>query len=207
MAEEKKAKYELDKIMDELDPNKVNEKVELKHREARRKYELKKSKVDEYDEFMDEVTKYVQHHHKEIFDSELPEHIASGRARRLIEAIYEKKGGLAGARDEARKGNMAKVLDGLASALESDERAHYVQHVMNQVDPQDFDGHVQLVKQYTSKYGEMLPKDFKAKTPEELANQYEGLIKHHIDVVEQAKTILEKYEPAKKEKKELKKAA
>ncbi len=200
--EKKKPKYDLDKIVSDLDPDKINDQVELKHREARAKHAVKNVKVDDYNAFLKEVTTYLKHHHKSVYKAELPEHMASGRVREILDQIYRKEGGMVGAFREAKKGNMAKVLDNLAEAMETEERGNYVQHVMNQIDPQDFDGHVDLVKQYVGKYGSLLPKGFKSKSAEQLAHEYEGLIKQHIGIVEAAKSSLKKYEPGgKKEEK------
>jgi len=196
--EEKKPKYDLDKIVGDLDPDKINEKVELSHRKARNKYALKDVQAKDYNSFMKEVTTYLKHHNKEVLKADLPDHIASGRAKQILDAIYKKEGGMVGAFKDAKKGNMARVLDNLAGALENEERSHYVQHVMNQIDPQDFDGHVELVKQYVGKYGQFLPKDMKKKSNEQLAHEYESLIDHHINVVDQAKSTLKKYDPGDK---------
>ncbi|MBW2972641.1 hypothetical protein KY359_06395 [Candidatus Woesearchaeota archaeon] len=192
------ASYDLDKIVGDLDPGKINKKVELGHRKARNKYALKDVQIEDYNAFLKEATKYLQHHHKQVFGSDLPEHVASGKVREALDQIYKKQGGIVGAYKEAKKGNMAKVIDSLADAMESEERSHYVQHVMNQIDPQDFDGHVQLAKQYKGKFGNLLPKDLKTKSPEQLAHNYAALIDHHISVVESVKSQLKKYEPAKK---------
>ena len=201
MAEKKPPKYDIEKIVGDMDPKKINEAVEMKHREARNKYDLKKVKADGYDSMMAEVVKYVQHHHKETMQGEMPEHMASGKARMLLDQIYKKQGGVAGALSEAKKGNMGKVLNEIADALESEERSHYVQHVFNKIDPQDFDGHVEIAKQYKSKFEHLLPDKMKKKSAEQVAHNYESLIHHHINVVESVKSQVKKYEP------EVKKAA
>lgn len=203
MADEKKKKpkYDLTQIIDELAPEKVNEKVEVAHRRARNKYGLKDVKIEGYDKFMNEVTSYLKHHHKEVFKSNLPDHVASARARMMIDNMYEKKGGIKGAMEDASQGRMGSVLDNLAGAMEQEERSHYVQHVMNKIDPQDFDGHVEMVKDYMGKYGNQLPSKFKKKSAEELAHNYGQLIDAHTNIVETAKNVMKKYEPAKPAKK------
>lgn len=198
---EKKPTYDIEKIVADMDPKKINKEVEMKHREARNKYDLKNVKADGYDSMMKEAVKYVQHHHKETMKADMPEHMASGKVRMILDQVYKKQGGVAGALSEAKKGNMAKVLDSVADALENEERSNYVQHVFNQIDPQDFDGHVQIAKQYKGKFEGLMPDDMKKKSAEELAKDYEGLIHHHISVVDSVKSNIKRYEP------EVKKAA
>jgi hypothetical protein len=200
----KKPKYDLDKIVGDLDPGKINKEVEIKHREARNKYSLKSPKVEGYDKLMKETIAYLKHHHKEVYKSDLPDHMISGMARQLLDEAFKKKGGIAGAQSEAKNGHMDRVLNAVADALESQERSNYVTHVFNQIDPQDFDGHVEIVDQYKSKFGSLLPKDMKQKSSEELAHAYDQLIDHHVGIVEQAKSTLKKYKP---KGEELKKAA
>jgi hypothetical protein len=200
MAEEKKSAYDLDKIVADLDPEKINKEVELKHRETRNKYKLENTQIKDYNKFFKEVTEYLKHHHKGVFKADLPDHMAGGRARHLLDELYKKQGGIIGAVKEAKSGNMARVLDNLAAAMESEERSNYVQHVMNRIDPQDFDGHIGLVKQYKSKFGQFMPKGMKTKSDEQLAHDYESLIDHHVKVVEEAKSALKKYEPEAKKK-------
>ncbi|MBU2560956.1 MAG: hypothetical protein KKD17_01570 [Nanoarchaeota archaeon] len=195
------AKYDLDKIVGDLDPGKINEKVELGHRKARNKYSLKDIQIKDYNAFLNETIAYLKHHHKEVFGTSMPDHVASGKARQVLDQLYKKQGGIVGAYKEAKKGNMGKVIDSLADAMESEERANYVQHVMNQIDPQDFDGHVGIARQYVSKFGNLLPQDMKKKSPEELAQHYDALIDHHIGVVESVKSQIKKYEPGKPAKK------
>ena len=198
----KDSKAELDKILEDMDPEKINKEVEMKHRDARNKYDLKHHKMpdgaDPYEFVLNETIAYLQHHHKQVYKSELPDHMVSGQARELLERVFEKKGGIAGAQREAKAGRMDRVLNAIADELEDIERRQYVNHVFNQVDPHDFDTHVRIVDQYKSKYGDLLPEGLKQKSSEELAHMYNQLIDHHIKVVQESKSILKKYEHKRK---------
>lgn len=191
-------KVDLDAILDEIDPKKVNEKVELKHREARNKFQTG-IQVKSYNEFMDQITKYMQHHHKEVYGSEMPKELAFSQARQFLDAMYKKQGGFVGAFNEAKHGNLNKVLDSLADAIEHEHRLAYVNHVMSRIDPQDFNTHVKLMDQYKTKYKSLLSEDFQAKSSEELARDYDGLIKEHAELVHGKKSQLKKYKPAEPE--------
>lgn len=193
MAEDEKPKYDLDKIIGELDPDKINEQVEMKHRQARHNYDLKDIKVTDYNKFVDEIASYVKHHENEIKKAELSDEDARGMALSLVRQLYREKEGLKGAMKDAREGRMDKVLDSLANALEHTERNNYVQHVMSKIDPDDFEGHVQLVKQYKSKFEQFMPKEMKSKSAEALAKDYESLIDHHVNVVATTKDRIGEY--------------
>lgn len=205
-SEEEKKKYDLDKITEDMDPDQINEKVELPHIKAHSKWgRLGKISVSDYPEFRKEITEYMQHHHKEIYNTDMPDEIAFTRARDILANAFSEQTG--GDRDKAfqfayqraRKGRLGDIIRALAAGEESMHRRSYTQHIFQQIDPLDFDAHVDLVNQYKSKYGSFLPKELKQKSSEELAKDYTSLIEHHTNIVEGAKGKLEKYVTKKKE--------
>lgn len=196
----KKEETDLDAMVEDVDPDTVNEKVEIKHREARNAFKLEKIKVDTYSQFKKKITEYEQHHHKKVYGTEMPEELAFSKAMAILNEVYKKEGGFVGAFKEAKKGNMNSVLDALANFEEGEHRSAYVQHVMSRIDPMDFDAHVKLVDKYKAKYDKFLPKEMKKKSSAELAKNYQELIQHHANVVDSVRSKLKKYEP--KEEKE-----
>lgn len=203
--DEEKKKPDLSKLTEELDPDKINEKVEKPHITAHHKYLPKLEKkisVDNYADFKEQITKYMQHHHKQIYKTDMPDEIAFTRARQILRTAFEKQGGFAGAYKLARQGRLGDIIKTLATAEEADHRNSYIENIFGQVDPLDWDSHVGLVKQYKLKYGQFLHKRIRKKSDEQLAHDWRPLIEHHKSVVEGAKTYMEKYEPKKKEEKE-----
>jgi len=205
---EEKEKPDLDKLTEELDPDKINEKVELPHIRAHHKYKLEKISITDYADFRQQIIKYMQHHHKEIFKTDMPDEIAFTKALEILKEFKDEAGnkGFIAAYQSARKGRLGDVIKALAVAEEKEHSASYIHNIFHQIDPLDWDAHVDLVRQYKSKYGSLMPKELKQKSDEELAKDYNSLIKHHIGIVEGAKTYIKKYEP-KKKKEELEPAA
>ncbi|MCX8147350.1 MAG: hypothetical protein N3D84_02695 [Candidatus Woesearchaeota archaeon] len=196
-----KEEISLEKMAEDLDPEKIDKEINPKHKKARQKYKLEKTEVKDYEEFKKEIIKYVQHHHKEIYGTKMPDHIAFDTARRHLEKRYEESGGFIGAYTEARRGKLDEVIDALSKHIAAEERNAHVSHVMSKIDPLDYDTHVKLAKQYLDKFGNLLPKDIKKKTPEQLAHAWPDLIKSHQAIVSTAESYLKKYEPEKKEEK------
>jgi len=204
--EKEKKKPDLEKLADDLDPDKVNEKTAMPHLKAHHAYKLEKISVVSYDDFREQITKYMKHHHKEVYKTDMPDEIAFERARQILEQMFEKEGGFIGAYKKARQGRLGEIIKALADSEEQQHRVSYVRHIFQQIDPLDWDSHVDLVKQYKSKYGSLLPESLKQKSDEELAKDYQALIDHHVGVVDKAKERLKKYEP-KKEEEERREAA
>jgi hypothetical protein len=201
-------KHDLDKILDGIDPEKLEEKYGGAHEEARNKYKVEVIRAPDREQFRKHVRNYVIHHTAEVWkargakgDHKMNDAEAEALAKNLLNSIYEKQGGFEGAYMLARKQGLRKVFDSLADGLKGKEKSEASALVMNSIDPQDFDGHVQIAKQYISKYGPHLPKSLKQKSPEQLAHNYDQLIKHHSELVGDIKGHLEKYEPKAKEKK------
>lgn len=195
MTKHKKEEVDLDAIVDELDPDKINEKVELPHKEARNKFKSEDVKANNYTDFKKKITEYVKHHHKEVYGADMPDEMAFSKAQSMLHSAYEKKGGFVAAFKDAKKGNLNDIFNVLSDTMEGEHRESYVNNVMSSIDPMDFDTHVKLVKQYQSKYKDLLPKDMKKKSPEELAKDYKGLIHAHVNIVDSARSIHKKYKP------------
>ena len=201
MAKEEKKKADLDKITEDLDPDKINEKVVIPHITAHHKYLPKlenKISVNDYEEFKKEVIAYTKHHHKEVYKTDMPDDIAFARAQQFLEAAFKNKGGFLGAYQQARKGRLGDVIKALADTEAAQHQGSYKEYIMNQIDPLDWDEHVDLVKQYKSKYQSLLPKELKQKSDEQLANNWKDLIDHHLETVTGVKGYTKKYEPKKK---------
>ncbi|MDP7506273.1 MAG: hypothetical protein QF362_02405 [Candidatus Woesearchaeota archaeon] len=202
---EKKKKISLEEITENLDPDKINERIEMPHAEAHHKYKLDKIKVSDYSGFRDKIIDYVKHHHKETIGGELSEEDAFGKAQQILESELapqgQRSGGFLRAYDMARKGKLDEIIKTLATSMESEQRANYVNNEFLKIDPQDFNAHVDFVNQYMDKYGSLLPAKFQKKSAEELAKSYQSLIQHHMGIVEGVKERTKKYEPVKKEEK------
>jgi hypothetical protein len=203
MSKNKEGGADLESIAESLDPDKIDAEVGLKHREARNKFKIEDIKVKGYQQFRKTIIDYIKHHHKEVYGSDMPDEMAFGQAKDILDQAYKKEGGKEGgfiqAFKQGSKGNMAEVIDALARQLEGEHTHNYIRNIMHQVDPLDFEGHVKLVEQYLSKYSGSLPKAMKKKSKEQLANDYEALVQHHIGVVDSVRSKVKGYEADKPE--------
>lgn len=196
MAEKKGPKHNLDKLVDAISPKKINEKMEP-HKKAHNGYKLGKTDVADHDEFVKEIKAYVKHHFKSTDKADLSDDDAYSKARRLLESEFKDEGGYVGAYRKARDGDMKEVIRALAHGAQADAADSYVEHTMSQIDPLDFDAHVEIARQYIGKFKGLVSGDLKTKSPEQLAHNYQGLIRHLQSVKQSAESNLKKYEPKK----------
>lgn len=196
------AKPTLDEILEELDPDLINEKIEQPHADARASHGSKKTKVKAWEEFRKEVIDYVKHHHKQIYKADIDDARAYQIANRILSKSREEggTGGIASAYNNSRRGRLQDTFNLVHRGMEGEDIEAYNTHVFGKVDPLDFDLATGLADQYIQKYGSMLPpkvaKDLKNKKPEELANVWSELARQHRDVVYAHRATIRKYQPA-----------
>ena len=191
----------LDEIIEQLDPSVINEKVQQPHAEARASHESKKIKVRDYKEFLDEVTKYVQHHHKKVYGADMDKERAYHLAHRILSSIRKEEGGFGSvgqAYNDSLNGKLQDVFNLIHKGMEGEQIEAYNLHVFSQVDPLDFDLAAGMAQQYMDKYASLLPpgvaKKLKKKKPQELANQWQELAKAHVNVVYGHRGVVKQYD-------------
>lgn len=200
MAEEKQVN--LDELMEELAPEKIQKKVVEPHAKAHEKYKLEKISVDSFEDFKKQVISYMKHHHKEMYKTDLPDDVAYSRGEAYLDAAFEEQGGFKAAYKLAKQGRLRDVIESLSKSLRQERTAHYTKHIMRKVDPFDFEKHVDLAKQYIGEYGKLLKKSgIEIKKPEEMAKDYQGLINTHVNLIDQLTDQMGKYKSKKDYKK------
>lgn len=194
------AKPTLDEILEKLDPDLINEKIEQPHADARASHGSKKTKVKAWEEFRKEVIDYVKHHHKQIYKADIDDARAYQIANRVLSQSRQEggAGGIASAYNDSRKGKLQDTFNLVHKGMESEHIDAYNTHVFGEVDPLDFDLATSLADQYMKKYGSILPpkvaKELKRKKPEELANVWSDLAKEHTRVVYGHRGLVKKYQ-------------
>jgi hypothetical protein len=178
----------LDKILELLDEENIAKAVSIKHDETRERYSLAKATVVNYAEFLTEIAKYYAYHFKKtIANADLPVEIASQNALEIVQQAYASQGGLEAAYRNANVGTgggLRTVIDSIYEALKREQEEKYVNHVLTtQVNPLDWNERVALMNQYLTKFGKYLPTGTKARSAEQIANNYGELIKLHTKVV------------------------
>lgn len=208
MTKKEKPKHDLDELLKGIDPEALEEKYGGDHEAARNGWKVEVIRAADRDEFRKHTRNYIKHHTADILKRrsgkdvpEMSDAQAEALAKGILDSIYEKSGGFEGAYMQARKQGLRKVFDALADGLKNKEKAEASALIMNSIDPQDFDSHVEIAKQYLSKYGQHLPESMKKQSPEQLAQKYDQLVKHHSELIGSIKAQSEKYEPKAKVKK------
>lgn len=195
MAEKKKTN--LAEIAEKLTPDHVAEHVTAEDREAKREYKLEKGKVDSFDEFKEEVVKYVQHHMSYVSKGVAPnEKDALSKAIKLLNSQFEEQGGWQYAIREAMKPEgLTKIIDALHEAFVREKETDHTTYVLHgELDPHDFEQNVDFAEEYISKFGNYLPPELKKKKPEELAHMIPQLAQTHAQIYQLIRDQLGKKE-------------
>ena len=181
MADEKPKDISIDDILENIHPDKISKKISIPHRMAREKYTLKDLSAKNYTDFRKQLIKYAQHHVKEVDGHEISEERAWAEATKFLK---DRNGNLdvEGHYKEALQGGLGEIITKISKGIEQEHIRHYTNHQMDVIDPMDFDAKTTLIKQYQSKYKSILPEDFKLKKPEELAQNYKGVIESHAQL-------------------------
>lgn len=190
------SKPTLELIAGELSDDKIRTKAIDPHKKAHMSYSQKLVKAGNYESFLREVTAYVKHHEKAIHGVDIPDHIAFGRAKEVLDAAYSKNEGYVGAYKESLK-DMSAVLNKMGQVLEQQSVVSYQHSVFSKVDPLDWDTHVGLAKEYVGLVKKLAP-DVKVKSPEQLASQWQSLVFQYASMADSVKDKVERYDPVKK---------
>ncbi|MBI5392529.1 hypothetical protein HZA96_01545 [Candidatus Woesearchaeota archaeon] len=174
----------LEQIVTALNPEHIIETVTKKHRQAKVEYHIQHAKPN-YNEFLDEITKYMQHHWRATNNATLNESDARGHAIRYLESAFQKHGGFKGASSLATtKGEMDKVIDALSSQIESEARNNYVSGVMYSVDPTDNETKTEIIKEVFERYKAMVGENTTFKDPVYFAEKYDEIVQQYMQIVQ-----------------------
>ena len=177
----------LAKIVKSLHPDKIN-KINKAHNIAYQKavhgYDPEEIEVKGYNELVEKATDF----YKNLLGKKLgekDEDTLRGEVTTLLNALYQKKGGIEYAVSLAKKGDLHEIFRAISSHFKEEEMHNYEEGIFAQIDPSDFDSHVEFVKQYQNAYKNIpgLPDDVVSKKPEELAPAWRALIHQHIQTV------------------------
>ena len=195
------------KMLDRLDAEHIARAVSDDHYNARATYSgHSKNTVADHAEFSHVICDYYRHHFSlTIVRSvtlrggtvSLPDHWVSSEAWRLVDQSYRDYGGYEGAYRNARSGvagGMHGVLNGIADMLRSQQEQQYIKHVLHtSVDPMDFEGKVELVRQYLDRFGGYLSPDERACSPADLARNFEDFIEDSARKISEMRRMIKHY--------------
>ena len=179
----------LGKILGFLDPRTMAMLVSVKHDEARETFPLQKMTVENVQAFRTVTTEYYKWQFRAIVpNAELPDDYAGPYAWSLIQKAYGHKGGVEAAFRAARfgvDGGLSGVLNAIHMQMKKQQEEAYINHVLHSViDPLDFDQRVELMREYLGRFANQLSPATKPKSAEELAANWEELLKMTVELLD-----------------------
>jgi len=178
----------LSRMLEQLDEIHLSEVVGRHHDQARERYILTRHTVGTYEEFHEEITRFVQYQlHATQGNPAVPRYIASSEAVNIIERAFTSIGGQEGAFEIARtgiRGGLRAVIDALYQAMKKQDEEAYIEYVLRtEVDPLSFEDRTSLMQAYLNRYRNNLSQNMRVPTAYELASNYEAIIRMHMEVI------------------------
>lgn len=194
---------DLDKLVADLHPDKINEEVSNKHYGARASYTGRKTKVSGFDKFKKELIAYVKHHHEQTHNGvKLDDAEAYQKALELFsernpnqEAKFRD---LRSAYDAAEGGRLQDVLNDLSEGFRAEHENAYVVNVMHRVDPFDRNVHKKVATKYLDMARQVAP-GVDLASVDEIAHDYQRLLGVQRQLLGAVVQPVKKYKGAKTE--------
>ena len=189
----------LGKILDLLDPEHIAGVFGNDHEMARESFHLTGNTVSSHKEFYDIILKYYRHHFSRTIASgtPVPEDVAAGEARRILERSFREYGGYEGAYKNAisgKAGGMVAVVNAIATALRQNQEELHIENVFyKEIDPMDYEEIVELMVQLLDRFGGYLSPSERARDPHDLVRNYDELIKMLARSVSSVRGMVKKY--------------
>ena len=175
----------LGRILDMLDPERIATVIGNRNEMARESFVLTRNTVDSHAEFYDIALRYYRHHYAETVGhgGTVPEDKAAYEARMMLDRAYRDQEGYEGAYHSGRTGKaggMRGVLNAVANGMRQQQEEHYLEHIFyTLIDPMDYDTIVEVMRQYLDRFGGYLSPAERARSPHDLARNYDSIIKAH----------------------------
>lgn len=178
----------LTRMLELLDERNITNVVGMKHDIAREQYVVTRRTVGSYQEFNEEITRFIQYELRATLGSPaVPQYMASSQGIGIIERAFSNIGGLQGAFEIAStgiRGGVRTIIDALYESIKRDEEKSYIEYVLRtEVDPLSFDDRTALMQQYINRYRHNFPQGMRIPTGFELAGNYEGIVLMHVEVI------------------------
>jgi hypothetical protein len=170
----------LTSLVERLRGEAIAEKVTNQHRLIRSSFPLDHNTVRSYQEMMRVLLKFEEHYARRWLNAaNMPEDHLHGHVVRLL----QKNGSLEHLVPRAYRGlegGMAGIIDELAQRHEQEAVRTYVTHVLDDVDPLDWDTQVALLQELLHDVSGLVSH---ARRPGELAHKWKDLIMEHAQAV------------------------
>lgn len=175
-------KANLNMMLQMLDEQHIANTVGISCYMARNSYSLRKPTINNFDELLDEATRFYQHMNRAVVGMgkiTMPDWMAAGHARDILERM-----GLEDAytiAHEGIRGGLHSILEAIYQHISEEMEEKYIELVLVKfVDPVDFDDRIELMRQYLQRFGSNIPANKQPKKAAELAVNYKEFIKMHM---------------------------
>ena len=168
-----------------LDERNIANAVGISCYMARNAYPLRKSTVRDFDELIDETTRFYQHMHSQLIYMRkgiMPYDMAEGHTRKLIDQMGREDAYMIA--NEGIRGGLYAIFEAIYKHFEEEMEERYILMVLQKfVDPVDPDDRIELMQQYLNRFGGNIPAGTHLRSASELAANYEDTIKMHMNVL------------------------
>lgn len=188
----------LDRILNLLDGGYIATTIGNKHELARNSFPLTSNVVSGHPEFYDVTVRYYRHHYSYTISPHvvLPEEMAASEVRNILDHAFREHGGYVGAYECSRTGvagGLSGVLNAVANALRTRQEIEYVDHVIRtECNEMVYDEIVELMRQYVDRFGHYLAPADRARSPHDLARNYDTVIKQHVRAMDRIRGLIKK---------------
>lgn len=186
----------INSLLSALDERTMAQRVGIPHDEARMRYPIESNTIGTFERFSAVITDYCNYHYTGCISNggQLSPDDAYARAKELLERDNRRRrGNIVSAFNDAHdgtNGGMRGILDTIADGLKAEALENYVTAVFDRhVAPNSWDQKVDMIRQFISWFGNILPSSIDASTPERYAQDYAGLIRAFVQGLQQTSAI------------------
>lgn len=178
----------LSRMLEQLDEQNISNVVGMRHDLARERYIVSRATVNSYQEFDEEITRFVQYQlNATQGNPAVPRYMASSQAVDIIERAFNSIGGLQGGYELAStgiRGGLRGVIDAIYQALKKQDEEAYIEHILRLwCDPLSFQDRTSLMQEYLNRFRHNFPQGIRVPSASELAANYQAVIRFHAELI------------------------
>jgi hypothetical protein len=169
-------------------PDRIQREVLQKHDEARECFKLQTMKPESAQIFKLIIQTYVQHHWSYVGFGKIPDEVAFGEAKRILDNKFadQFRPGFEVAMAEGMKGKMREILNVIADWLKIRASSEYIEHVFYEhVDANSREENLELAKAYDQEFGPIIKRYLPNYDPTLFAFNMRAAFEYHRQAVEQ----------------------
>ena len=188
-----------DSLARALDEREIANRVAIPHDEARARYALSSNRVSTFDEFTDQITRYLDYHYSTcvVDGGRLSPSEARSEAKQLLESRLRRGEGdivtwFVRAHDGI-DGGLRVCLDNLAEALKERAVAHYIRDTFDlHLAPNSWEDKVELIRQWIRNADPYLSGSIRTDQAERYAHDYVPLIEEYSRALRRSSAMFRK---------------